>query len=171
MRKFYLYLFLCMLPAATLAMPAPVKNDVENAQIVGKGKLSIAFWSVYDATLYAPDGTWSADKPHALSITYHREIDGPDIADRSAKEMRKQGTSSEVKIAAWHTQMRQIFPDVQDGTTLTATTAPGKPTHFYKDGIKIGSVLDPEFGQRFFDIWLSKKTSEPELRTKLLSQK
>ncbi len=142
--------------------------SIPNAAIVGHGVLSYAFWDVYDATLYAPQGKWNPNKPFALSLEYHFEIDGKEIANRSVQEMRKQGFSDEVKLAAWNAQMKSIFPDVENGTVLSAVYMPGKQTIFYDGDGVIGEIKGDEFGKWFFGIWLSEKTSEPELRRALL---
>ena len=142
--------------------------SVPDAAIVGRGVLSYAFWDIYEATLYAPQGRLSTAQPFALSITYYRAIKGADIADRSVQEMRKQGFTDEVKLAAWNTQMKAIFPNVNKGMVLSAVFVPEKPTTFYRGADVIGSIKGDDFGQLFFDIWLSEKTSEPTLRRALL---
>ncbi len=164
-----LILFLS-LPQAAAASDA-IRSSVPNAQIVGEGVLTYAFWDVYRATLYAPDGVWAAQKPFALSIEYFRHLKGKAIADRSVQEMRGQGFKDEVLLATWHARMKSIFPDVQKGTVLSAIYLPGSETVFYRDGNKIGAIEDDDFGQRFFSIWLDKKTSEPQLRRALLGEK
>lgn len=142
--------------------------SVPDAAEVGRGVLTYAFWDVYEATLYAPAGKWDAAQPFALSIEYYRALNGKAIADRSVQEMRKQGFSDEVTLAAWHTQMKAIFPDVSAGTVLTAVYEPGKQTRFYDHSKAIGTVKGDDFGKWFFGIWLAEKTSEPKLRRALL---
>ncbi len=162
---FFVMLFFCASPANANDV---VQKYIPDAKPVGTGRLSVAFWEVYDATLYAPEGKWNARKPYALSIHYFREIAGADIAKRSVEEMQKQGFSDTKKLALWHKKMQKIFPDVQNGSELTAVLTTQKSTHFYSDGKRIGSIKDAEFGTHFFNIWLSEKTSEPALRRKLL---
>jgi hypothetical protein len=155
-----------------LASPAMANRAVEqlvpNGQAVGTGRLSVVFWDVYDATLYAPNKQWDANAPHALTVDYFREIDGIDIADRSAEEIQKQGFSNKEALSKWLAQMRAIFPNVKNGSQITAVFTKQKSTDFYYGDKPIGSIKDPEFGRLFFDIWLSEKTSEPQLRKKLL---
>ena len=103
-----------------------------------------------------------------MRLSYLRNLDGEKIADRSIEEMRAQGFNDEIKLAAWHTQIRRIFPDVNDGTTLSGVYTKNQETIFYKNGSEIGRIKDPEFGQAFFNIWLSTDTSEPDLRAQLL---
>ncbi len=145
-----------------------IQKSIGNASIVGEGKLSVAFWDVYNATLHAPGGEWNSSRPFALSIKYFRDIRGKDIADRSVQEMRMQGFNDEVRLAAWNAQMKSIFPDVKNGSILSAIFIPGKQTTFYNGNQPIGVIKGDEFSRRFFDIWLSEKTSEPELRKQLL---
>jgi len=168
MRKSLIFSLILLLFASPAMANDAVQKHVINAQQVGTGRLSLVFWDVYDVTLYAPNGKWDAHKPYALSIHYFREIEGADIAKRSVEEMKKQGFLDQVKLADWQLQMRQIFPDVKNGSELTAVFTPQESTDFYSDGKHIGNIMGAEFGTYFFNIWLSEKTSEPELRKKLL---
>lgn len=147
-----------------------VRPYVPNMDVVGEGRLSYLFWDVYDATLRAPGGELKEGQPFALSLSYLRDIDGEDIADRSAKEIRNIGFDDEVKIATWYEQMRAIFPDVSEGDTLTGIFTKNGKSVFYFNGQKVGKIDDREFSKAFFDIWLSRETSAPSLRAKLLSQ-
>ncbi|MCL4677313.1 MAG: chalcone isomerase family protein [Alphaproteobacteria bacterium] len=145
-----------------------IAQHISNAALVGQGRLSIWFFDIYDASLFAPGGLWESKPPYALSISYLRAVSGRHIADTSAEEIRKLGYRNEFRLAVWHGQMRKIFPDVKEKTVLTGIyTAEGK-TLFYENDSLIGTIEDPEFGPLFFDIWLSQKTSEPELRASLL---
>lgn len=145
-----------------------IRVSVPNAQKVGEGRLSYLLWDIYDATLYAPEGKWEANKPFALKLSYLRTLDGEKIADRSAEEMRNQGFTDEVKLAAWHEQMSKIFPDVDEGVSLTGVYTEDKSAVFYKDDVEIGRINDPEFSEAFFGIWLNEETTAPSLRQKLL---
>lgn len=171
-----LCLTLSLVLANHIAMSSPaagndlVAKHVPSAQAVGKGRLSIFFWDVYDAVLLAPNGQWTAQAPFALSLTYLRDIDGRDIADKSAEEIRDLGLDDEVKLAAWHNQMLNIFPDVKEGTNLTGIYAGNGESIFFHKNKEIGRISDPDFGHYFFDIWLNTKTSAPQLRAKLLGQ-
>lgn len=169
MHRFFVVM-LCLLVAMPAMATDAVKTHIPNASAVGSGNLTVMVWNVYDATLYAPSGKWNASEPFALAIKYNRDIDGVDIADRSAEEIRGLGFSDEMKLAAWHSQMLSFFPNVTSGTKLTGIYQQGEPTVFYVNDKRAGEVQDPEFGKWFFDIWLSEKTSEPALRAALLGQ-
>lgn len=145
-----------------------IRTSVPSAQKVGEGRMTYLFWDVYDAALYAPKGAWVMDQPFALKLSYLRDLDGKKIADRSVEEIRNQGFKDEVKLAMWHSQMRKIFPDVNEGTTLTGIRTRTGDAIFYKDDIEVGRIKDAEFSRAFFGIWLNDKTSAPDLRRKLL---
>lgn len=167
-RRFFVFLSLLVFYSHTAFAGGVVLNTVPNASVVGRGVLSYAFWDVYEITLYAPKGRWDPNKHFALSIEYFHSIKGKDIADRSVQEMRKQGFSDEVKLAAWNSQMKKIFPDVKDGSVLSAVYVPGKKTIFYSRNEMIGVIKGDDFARMFFGIWLAEKTSEPQLRRALL---
>lgn len=156
------------------AVPDYIKSLVPGAQKVGEGRLTYLFWDVYDATLYAPQSlqlqgeSWPGSPPFALQLSYLRSLKGSKIAERSIAEMRDQGFADETRLASWHTQMRDIFPDVDKGTRLAGVYAQSGTTIFYHNGADIGRIKDPAFSQAFFGIWLDKKTSAPELRRQLL---
>ncbi len=163
---------LAMILAA--ASPFPVLANAElvsdEANIVGKSRLTYVFWDVYDAVLYAPQGNWSEDKPFALTLTYLRDLEGKAIAERSIEEMRKQGLDDDEQLADWQSVMTEIFPDVEEGDSLTGVASSDGHTQFYFNGEPAGTVEDSAFTQAFFDIWLSKDTSEPEMRKQLLGE-
>lgn len=147
-----------------------ISSYIPSAKTVGQGRMTFLMWDVYDATLYAQDGTWREGEPLALTLNYLRNLNGTDIARRSIEEMRGQGFRDEIKLAAWFGQMQKIFPDVTAGVSLTGVMAADGTTVFFRDDVEIGRINDPDFGRAFFNIWLSQRTSAPELRAQLLGQ-
>lgn len=153
---------------ALSAASAPVKSELDNPQVVGEGKFTYYFWDVYNATLYAPDGNWNNNGAFALNLEYLRDFEGKKIAKRSIEEMRKQGMTDEDLLEQWRQKMEEIFPDVSDGDSITGVATREKTTRFFLNSDFIGEVADASFTEHFFNIWLGKKTSEPELRDKLI---
>ncbi len=169
MRKiFYVLMFVFVFGIYPSFAADQILKHIPDAKVVGQGRMSVLLWDVYDATLYGPEGSWSADKPFALKLNYLRKLNGKKIADRSVEEMRGQGFDDEVKLATWHAQMSKIFPDVIKGTEITGVYAKSGESIFYQNDQEIGRIKDPEFSRAFFDIWLNEKTSAPDLRAKLL---
>nr|WP_297348208.1 chalcone isomerase family protein [uncultured Glaciecola sp.] len=141
---------------------------IKNPKVVGKARLKIMFWKIYDAKLSAADGLWNAESPFALSLTYLRDFDGEEIASRSIDEMRDIGYEDEVLLAKWYEQMRAVFPNIKEGENITGVMDENMHTHFYHEGKLIGSIDDKTFTQSFFGIWLHEKTSEPKMRKQLM---
>lgn len=169
MRKLLFVMLVASVLTAGSAKALDFMHDhIPEVKVVGEGQLSFAFWDIYIAKLFAPQGKWDGNKPYALSIHYLRDIDKDDIAARTIEEMRLQGFTDEMMLAAWFTQLKTILPDVSNGTMLTAVFLPEEGTKFFEQDRLLGLVRGQEFARRFSDIWLGEKTSEPELRRKLL---
>lgn len=147
-----------------------VAQHVPNAREVGRAHMQVMLWDVYDAALFAPDGIWKAESPFALRLDYLRTLRGPRIVARSIDEMRKQGFSDEIKLNLWQQKMMQIIPDVHKGDTITGIRDHNGYSQFFMNDRPIGVIEDPDFTRQFFGIWLDRKTSEPDMRHKLLGQ-
>lgn len=141
------------------------------AKPVGRGRFSYLGWSVYDAALFSRGGTFSFKKPFLLSLHYHMDAKGGSIARLSVRGMRDLGYQDEVRLAAWFRQMKQIFPDVREGTQLNGLYTPQAGTKFYQGRRLIGTIRDPRFGAWFFRIWLGKNSRLKVLRRQLLGMR
>lgn len=161
---------LCSLPleASSTETPSYISRHVEEAFPVGHGRMHYLLWDLYDAKLYAPKGLLQNGCPMALSITYLHDLKGQKIAEKSIELMQNQGLTSKRMADNWRAKMSEIFPNVQKGSNLTGVRASDGTTIFYHDGKEAGRIADPEFGSRFFAIWLSPETTEPQLRYELL---
>lgn len=149
----------------------PITQNIDKAQLVGKGNFSFYFWDIYDAELYASNRIYDPQKPFALKLTYKRNIKSADIVNSTIDEIRKQGFDDPVKLSKWHKIISKIFPDIKPNETLTGIYLPEQhEAIFYNNGKICGKIKDKELIKRFFDIWLSEKTSAPHLRKQLLSE-
>lgn len=158
-----------LLFASSGQAPGYVSAYVRDASRVGAGRMDYMLMDIYDAELFATQGKWQGeDQPMALSLTYLRNLSGAKIADKSIELIEKQARLDPATAEQWRAQMTAIFPDVKKGTNITGVLTPVGETIFYQDGEEAGRIEDPEFGPRFFAIWLSPKTTEPELRAELL---
>ncbi len=162
-------------PAASAIRQPGVPQEVQAALkapvLRGQGRLRFLGLKVYEARLWQAaaglGNDWSTT-PLALEIRYQRDLQGEQIADRSLKEMRRQGDIDDGLAQRWLLSMKTLFPDVTDGTRITGLYTPGEGARFYVDGQAKGRVGDAEFARRFFGIWLAPQSSEPELRAALL---
>ena len=140
-------------------------------RLIGKGRLTVWGFQVYDARLWALPGFKPDNlpgQPFALELAYLRDFSGKDTAERSIKEMRRAATISEEQAKVWITDMQRVIPDIKKGDRIMGINRPGTGAQFLVNGKASGDIRDAEFARLFFGIWLSPKTSEPRLRDVLL---
>jgi len=156
---------------AQVAPPIEVDGDLPGARLRGEGRLRFLGLHVYDALLWAPLPLAGLDIERtalALELRYARTLRGGLIAERSLTEMRRVGAFDDEQAQRWLATMKQIFPDVNAGDRITGVHRPGEGARFHVNGRLAGEVRDPLFARLFFGIWLSPRTSEPQLRAALL---
>jgi hypothetical protein len=176
-RVFLLALVAFLLPLSAIAQssPAYVRQALPEATLVGQGMFRWFGLSVYKARLWGDKtkvtATGWAGSPFALELEYTRTLYGEKIAIASIDEIKKLGIGTNTQHEQWLTDMKKIFPNVEEGQQLTGIFTPGQPSRFFFNGKPIGDIADPEFGPAFFGIWLHPKTSAPKLRQVLLNTK
>ncbi len=139
-----------------------------HAKPIGEGSYKFLGQKVFDAICYGPDGKYQNGKEVALSLKYHLKLTRGDIVNASIAEISRQGKIDKAKLAKWRSELNKVIIDVKKGDTITAIRDKNGISHFYRNGDFKGKILDKEFGAYFFNIWLGEKTSQPELRKKLL---
>ncbi len=153
------------------AQPAELAEPMPGARLQGSGRLRFFGLHVYDARLWTaaaavgPD--WAA-APLALELDYARSLKGTLIAERSLKEMQRQGEIDPADATRWLAAMSSCFPDVQAGDRLTGLLLPGRGARFFFNGAARCEIAEPDFARLFFGIWLAPQSSEPALRLALL---
>ncbi len=163
-------LLTCAFSASANILPDALTRDLMGLTVRGAAVMRFIGLKVYDVRLWTPMKPFTYADPFVVELVYDMSLKGKDIADRSVKEMRAQGFKDETKLKRWGEQMTKIFPDIKSGDTLIGLSIPGKEARFYNREKLIATVPDPEFAKAFFDIWLSEKSSEPQLRLKLLGE-
>ncbi len=141
-------------------------------RLSGKSRLTVWGFDVYDASLWIPSG-FKADKlaaqPFALELAYLRNFTNADIAERSIVEMRRSAVISDAQAKDWTAAMLRVIPNVKKGDRIMGVYRPGAGAVFLVNGKSAGEIMDAEFARLFFGIWLSPKTSEPQMRSALLA--
>lgn len=141
-------------------------------RLIGKGRLAVWGFQVYDARLWAlpsfkPDNL--PTQPFALELAYLRDFSSKDIAERSITEMRRSAAISEEQAKTWINEMLRVIPDIKKGDRVMGIHRPGSGAQLLVNGKSSGEIRDAEFARLFFGIWLSPKTSEPKVRAALLA--
>ena len=167
--KVYRLLLLMLALALTPVVSASFNQTLNggNFSLVGSGRLHWWGFSIYDAALYAPGGTYIPEQPHYLEITYHRGFSREQLANRSLLEIeRLHGERSDREAVL--NELSAVFTDVSAGDRLVALHRPGEGVEFYMGERLLGRIQDAPLAAEFLSIWLDPGTSEPGLRERLL---
>jgi hypothetical protein len=160
------------LPASgAWAQPQAWRAEWPAARLAGTARLTFWGFKVYDASLWVAPGFRHDDyasHAFALELAYLRDFSASDIARRSIEEMRRVDAFSEAQATQWQQALQRAFPDVKAGDRIAGLNRPGTGVQFVTNGQPTGEIRDPEFARLFFGIWLSPRTSEPQLRLALL---
>jgi hypothetical protein len=148
--------------------PAEIDDQFTSEQPLGAGQLSWLMFNAYTAELWCDAGQWSYDVPFALRLKYEMDFSKADLIERTFKEMDGQQKLTADERKNLTVALEASFPDVAENDTITAVYQLSGVTTFYHNGEETGAITDKTLSQRFFDIWLGEKTSEPKLRRRLL---
>lgn len=156
---------------ATPALPAELRTELPQAQLIGQGALRFFGLLVYEARLWAPGRLPTEhyeQQPFALELTYARKLEGEAIAERSIAEMRRVSAFSELQEKRWLASMKTAFPDVAANDRLLGLNNGQGGVRFFYNGKQTAQLEDREYARLFFGIWLAPQTSAPALRASLL---
>ncbi len=134
---------------------------------VGKARLKVLFWEVYDSALYTPSGNWTGTPPYQLSLSYLRDIPVQQLVNETEKAWRQQGVSHDQQMV-WLQALGKLWPDIATGDSLVFGVAPEGRNGFWFNGAFIGEIDHPDFGPLFAGIWLSENSPRPALRAQLI---
>ena len=150
----------------SLQQPPPL--SIEDWPMVGKARLKVLFWNIYDSALYTPSGAWQGEGPYQLSLHYLRDIPVHQLIEQTDKAWREQGRTHPHQ-AEWLAQLTDIWPDISEGDNLVLSVAASGHSGFWFNGEYIGAIQDDAFGPLFGGIWLDVDTPQPALRSQLIS--
>ena len=154
--------------AGASAAPAPIDTHLPQARQAGSGVFTYFGMKIYDAQLWVGEKGYQSGAPFVLDLVYARKLNGVKIAEASADEMAKLNAGTAAQRQVWLARMKEIFPDVKEGSRISGVFLPAAGARFYLDGKPLAAVPDPEFARAFFAIWLDPATSAKKLRTALL---
>ena len=157
---------------ASATQPPEVSSELPGATLAGSTRMRFFGLNIYDARLWVTPGFKPAtfgQHAFALELAYLRGLSGSAIAQRSLDEMRRSGPIAADTAERWLAAMNAAFPDVKAGDRITGLHTPGQGARFWFNGQSRPAVKDADFSRAFFGIWLADTTSEPRLRTELLS--
>lgn len=164
-----LLLALLLMTTLTSVLHASINGRVEQAQfsVVGTGQLTWFGLTVYDATLYSPEGVYHPERPHAIQITYRFNFSRQQLAQKSLEEIERIHGRQPNRMLMLQ-QLKSVFRDVTEGDHILGIHHPGERAEFYSNDVLLGRIADPALAAAFFDIWLDPATRKPDLRARML---
>ena len=136
-------------------------------QKVGSGPYRKWGFTIYRATLWAPNGKWDAEKLYALELHYARSLSQETLADSIIDNIRDENVADEATLASWSTILKKTMPAVEDGDVMIGTFNPGVEAVLYFNGNQIAKIKDQALIHAFFNIWLGESADE-RLKKELL---
>ncbi|MGC9459638.1 chalcone isomerase family protein [Vibrio genomosp. F10] len=162
----YKWFCLCFLLISSTVLASPIRDLSK----VGTGEMSYLFWTIYEAEYYSGQHaiTGEPDKNRqALKIEYLKSIESKALIQATIEQWQHLNYDAN-DIEQWAASLENLWPNVEPGNTLTLLLEEDGRSEFYFNNELIGTIGSESFGTAFLSIWLSEKTSEPELRRQLL---
>ncbi len=144
---------------------------VPEAALVGKARLKVLLFPVYDASLYAPEGDYRKSGPLALELDYLFDVEKERIVNQTVKTFERRKLGSEADIANWRKIMGVHFSDVQKGDKIMIAFPDLQTVVFSTNGGKPTFVSDEGFAAAFKDLWLGDNVRNKRFQNKLLGLK
>ena len=154
-----------MVVIAPTLFATPLK---ENQYKVGEARFKYLFWKIYDSSLFTEDQTYSSiNQALTLNIDYKRNIPKKRIVEATQGQWEKLNYEQN-KIEKWSEKIDDIIPEISKNDQLAFHKDDEGIGAFYYNNELIAKIEDKEFSEAFLSIWLSKNTSQPKLRRKLI---
>jgi hypothetical protein len=92
-----------------------------------------------------------------------------ELVERTLEEMQRVSPGLQrAALTGFGASLRRAFQNVDSGDRITALLVPGAPVRFFHNGKVTHQIDGADFAEAFFGIWLSPRTSEPDVRAGLL---
>ena len=154
-----------------LTINSVVAAPLQGLQSSGKSELSWFLISVYEAQLFTSSGKFQYGQyPQALEIEYYRNITKENLI-KATKEQWEEQSIKHPDLDSWLLELEQVFPDVKPEDKLVFSIDEIGNNQFFLNDKPIGKIASKDFSQLFLDIWVSEKTTYPELRLELIGEK
>jgi hypothetical protein len=155
--------------AAASTRPSEINGFINAPTPYGTASLTWLFLTAYDASLWTDAPAWSMDTTFALTITYRMSFTREELVERTLEEMQRVSPGLQrAALTGFGTSLTKAFQNVDSGDRITALLVPGAPVRFFHNGKPTHQIAGVEFAEAFFGIWLSPRTSDPDVRAGLL---
>ncbi|OOE88082.1 hypothetical protein BZG74_10080 [Salinivibrio sharmensis] len=159
-------------PYATMGTTSPSMKWQSWPQ-VGEATLTWGWWTIYQSSLRSPSGHYQPQSPHALVITYARDISDQRLMKATQDQWEHLGFPS-AQRARWEKALDKAWGDIKEGDRLAFVRHAQKGVFYAqpkeKDWEETLTVKDIELADAFLAIWLSEDTDYPDHRRALLGE-
>jgi hypothetical protein len=155
--------------APAIAAPAEVADMIHATQPYGQAPYRFLTITAYTAQLWTDASHWNMNVPFALTLTYGMHFSTDGMVSRTREELKHVDPAlSDDVLSAYVAKLDKAFPPVAPDDRITALSLPGGHARFYYNGTLTATIDDPDLNRDFFSIWLSPRSSDPELEAKLV---
>ena len=154
------------------------KTELASFREVGRGEMDWWFMTLYRARLLTPDGSYQPNSfPQQLEIQYYRDIPASRLLEATKHQWLHLGYDRE-QISAWLALLKGLWPDVKQGDRLSFVANGPQRGHFLFNDKPLAAIAIDEsassehkrFADAFLAIWLSERSSRPQLRAQLIGE-
>ncbi|MGB5143557.1 MAG: hypothetical protein WBO22_08730 [Shewanella indica] len=165
-------------PEPKAAQVEPSKAELASFREVGRGEMDWWFITLYRARLLTPDGSYQPNSfPQQLEIQYYRDIPASRLLEATKHQWLHLGYDRE-QISAWLALLEDIWPNVEQGDRLSFVASGPQRGHFLFNDKPLAAIVIDEsassehkrFADAFLAIWLSERSSRPQLRAQLIGE-
>lgn len=145
--------------------PIPHQNTFEQ---VGKTRLKVLFWSVYDAELWTDSGNYQQYNQRLLRLNYLRNIAAADLVESTSDEWQRLGIELSAEHQQWLDELRKMWPDVRKGDCLMLVEDSQGHAQFFNASGQLGTIESALFTDHFLAIWLAENSRFDNERNQLI---
>ena len=156
-------------PKNVSSRPEPMSLSTALWPLVGKARLKVLFWQVYDSALHTPSGRWQSEGPYQLSLSYLRDIPVEQLIKETRKAWDEQDREHPEQ-SDWLRALAEMWPEISAGDNLVFGVGANNQNQFWFNGKSIGGIDHPDFAAFFGGIWLSEDSPRPALRAQLIGE-
>lgn len=134
-------------------------------QQVGKAKLSVLWFDIYEAELSSANGLYDKNDSFKLTLTYLRDFEAEELIDETFNQISPKPSAEQEQ--AWRVALTNMWPKVSEGDQISFVKDKAGISHFFFNQNYLGEISDIEFGVQFANIWLAKDSAYPKLAARL----
>ena len=140
------------------------------AKRVGIARFKVIFFKIYDAELFAPNGSFRRNGPYALRLTYLINARKDRIISSTVKEMKRQKAASKAVIESWIPLMERHFISMDEGSQADFIYTGDGRLLITANGRVISEITDGAFITALMDVWLGPKVRDKAFQDSLMGR-